>query len=357
MSVLVIAEAGVNHNGSLDRALQLIDAAAAARADAVKFQSFRASAIVSRHARKAAYQERTTGSDETQFEMIKRLELSEADHRVLIAHAKSAGIAFLSTPFDEDSVDMLVRGLDLRSIKVASGEITNAPLLLRIAHSGCRIILSTGMSTLAEVEAALGILAFGMLMPSEVPSPGACKQAAASQAGQALLHERVMLLHCTTEYPAAVAETNLRAMETMQQAFGLPVGYSDHTEGIHIAVAAVARGACAIEKHFTLSRDLPGPDHKASLEPAELTAMVAAIRDVEAALGDGAKQPSMTEIKNRAVVRKSLVAARDIAVGELLTAENLTCKRPGGGISPMHYWDWLGRPAQRPYATDELIEP
>lgn len=357
MSVFVIAEAGVNHNGSLDRAMELIDAAAAARADAVKFQTFRASAIVSHHARKAAYQERTTGADESQLDMIKRLELSEADHRALTAHAQGAGIEFLSTPFDEQSLDMLVCELKLRTIKIASGEITNAPLLLRIAQSGCRIILSTGMSTLAEVEAALGVLAFGMLPPSGAPSPKAFKQAFASQRGLELLRERVMLLHCTTEYPAAVGEVNLLAMETMRNAFDLPVGYSDHTEGIHIAIAAVAQGACTIEKHFTLSRALPGPDHKASLEPGELTAMVAAIRDVEAALGNGVKQPSPTEIRNRAVVRKSLVAARDIASGEALTAEALTCKRPGGGISPMHYWEWLGRPAQRSYAADELIEP
>lgn len=357
MSVLVIAEAGVNHNGSLERARHLIDAAAAARADAVKFQTFRADAIVSRHARKAAYQERTTGVDESQLDMIRRLELSEVDHRALIAHAQSAGIEFLSTPFDEQSVDMLVNDLKLRTIKVASGEITNAPLLLRIAQSGCRIILSTGMSTLAEVEAALGVLAFGMLSLAGSPSPEAFKQAFASPQGIALLSDRVMLLHCTTEYPAAVGEVNLRAMETMQKTFGLPIGYSDHTEGIHVAVAAVARGACAIEKHFTLSRALPGPDHKASLEPGELTAMVAAIRDVEAALGDGVKQPSPTEIGNRAVVRKSLVAARNIAAGEALGVDNLTCKRPGGGISPMHYWEWLGRPARRAYAADELIEP
>ncbi len=357
MSVLVIAEAGVNHNGSLERARQLIDAAAAARADAVKFQTFRASAIVSRYARKAAYQERTTGVDESQLDMIKRLELSEADHRALIAHAQNAGIEFLSTPFDEQSLDMLVNDLKLRTIKVASGEITNAALLLRIARSGCRVILSTGMSTLAEVEAALGVLAFGMRTSSEAPSPEVFKKALESQIGLALLRERTLLLHCTTEYPAAVAETNLRAMESMRHAFGLPVGYSDHTEGIHVAIAAVACGACAVEKHFTLSRDLPGPDHKASLEPSELKAMVAAIRDVEAAFGDGVKQPSTTEIKNRAVVRKSLVAARDIAAGEPLTADNLTCKRPGNGISPMHYWEWLGRPARRAYEADELIEP
>lgn len=357
MSVFVIAEAGVNHNGSLDLARRLIDAAAAACADAVKFQTFRASAVVSWHARKAEYQERTTGASEGQLEMIKRLELSESDHRTLIDHARGAGIEFLSTPFDEQSLDMLIYDLKLRTIKVASGEITNAPLLLRIARSGARVILSTGMSTLAEVEAALGVLAFGMLPDAAPPSREGFNVAFKSEAGRALLHDRVILLHCTTEYPATLDEVNLRAMDTMRAAFDLPVGYSDHTEGIHVAVAAVARGAVAIEKHFTLDRSLPGPDHKASLEPGELTAMISAIRDVEKSLGDGVKQPSPTEEKNCAVVRKSLVAAREIAVGEPFTESTLTCKRPGGGISPMLYWEWLGRPAQRAYAADELIEP
>jgi len=355
--IQIIAEAGVNHNGSLDRARQLIDVAARAGADAVKFQTFRAAAIVSRHARKAAYQERNTGTDESQLDMIRRLELSEADHNVLIAHARQAGIAFLSTPFDEHSVDMLVKDLGLNTLKIGSGEITNAPLLLRVAKSGCRIILSTGMSTLEDVEEALGVLAFGMTEPDSVPSSDAFKQAFATDAGCALLRERVALLHCTTDYPAAIGEVNLRALDTLRDAFGLPVGYSDHTRGTHISVAAVARGASIIEKHFTLDRNLPGPDHKASLEPAELASMVTEIRDVEQALGDGVKKPSVSERGNREVARKSLVAARDIAAGEILSPENLTCKRPGTGISPMLYWDWLGRTASRAYAADELIEP
>lgn len=357
MSVFVIAEAGVNHNGSLDLARELIEAAAQAGADAVKFQTFKASEIVSRHAPKAAYQQRNTDQGESQLEMIRKLELSVEDHRVLIAHARQSGIEFLSTPFEMRSLALLVDELGLRTIKIPSGEITNAPFLVQIARTGCRMILSTGMSTLGEVESALSMLAYGGLRPVDQP-PGAAAFEAAymSAAGQTLLRERVVLLHCTTEYPAPVADVNLKAMDVMAQAFGLPVGYSDHTEGIHIAVAAVARGARVIEKHFTLDRNLPGPDHKASLEPAELRATVSAIRDVEAALGDGIKCPSAAELKNRAVVRKSLVAACPIAAGELYSEENLTCKRPGTGVLPTAYWNRLGTAAARDYAADELID-
>jgi len=357
VSVFVIAEAGVNHNGSLDLARDLIEAAAQAGADAVKFQTFKASEIVSRHAPKAAYQQRNTDQGESQLEMIRKLELSVEDHRVLIAHARQSGIDFLSTPFEVHSLAQLVDELGLRTIKIPSGEITNAPFLVQIAGTGCRMILSTGMSTLGEVESALAMLAYGGLSPvGQPPGVAAFEAAYMSVSGQALLRERVVLLHCTTEYPAPVAEVNLKAMDVMAQAFGLPVGYSDHTEDIHIAVAAVARGARVIEKHFTLDRNLPGPDHKASLEPGELRAMIRAIRDVEAALGDGIKRPSAAELKNRAVVRKSLVAARPIAAGELYSEENLTCKRPGTGVSPTAYWNRLGTAATRDYAADELID-
>lgn len=357
MSAFVIAEAGVNHNGSLDLARGLIEAAAQAGADAVKFQTFKASEIVSRYAPKAAYQQRTTDQGESQLEMIRKLELSVEDHRVLIAHARQCGIEFLSTPFEARSLSLLVDEFGLRTIKIPSGEISNAPFLVQIAATGCRMILSTGMCTLGEVESALAMLAYGALSPTGRP-PGAAAFEAAymSTSGQALLRERVVLLHCTTEYPAPVADVNLKAMDVMAQAFGLPVGYSDHTEGTHIAVAAVARGARVIEKHFTLDRNLQGPDHKASLEPAELRAMVRAIRDVEAAMGDGIKRPSAVELENRAVVRKSLVAARPIAAGELFSEENLTCKRPGTGVSPMAYWSRRGTAAARDYAADELID-
>lgn len=357
MSVFVIAEAGVNHNGSLDMAKELIEAAARAGADAVKFQTFKATEIVSRFAPKAAYQQRNTDETESQLEMIRKLELSIEDHRVLIEHARQNGIEFLSTPFDAGSLTLLVDDLGLRTIKIPSGEITNAPFLVKIAATGCRMILSTGMSTLGEVESALSMLAYGALVPVDHPPGRAAFEAAyMSPSGQALLRERVVLLHCSTEYPAPVADVNLKAMDVMAQAFGLPVGYSDHTEGIHISVAAAARGACLIEKHFTLDKKLPGPDHKASLEPDELSAMIRAIRDIALALGDGIKRPSVTELKNRDVVRKSLVAARPIAVGELFSEENLTCKRPGTGVSPMAYWNRLGTTATRDYGADELVE-
>lgn len=357
MSVFVIAEAGVNHNGSLGMAKELIEAAARAGADAVKFQTFKATEIVSRFAPKAAYQQRNTDETESQLEMIRKLELSIEDHQVLIEHARQNGIEFLSTPFDVGSLALLVDDLGLRTIKIPSGEITNAPFLVKIAATGCRIILSTGMSTLGDVESALSMLAYGALAPvGQPPGRAAFEAAYMSPSGQALLRERVVLLHCSTEYPAQVADVNLKAMDVMAQAFGLPVGYSDHTEGVHISVAAVARGAHLIEKHFTLDKKLPGPDHKASLEPDELSAMIRAIRDIELALGDGVKRPSVTELKNRDVVRKSLVAARPIAVGELFSEENLTCKRPGTGVLPMAYWKKIGTAASRDYGADELIE-
>lgn len=354
----VIAEAGVNHNGSLDKACALIDVAAAAGADAVKFQSFRAGAMISRHAPKADYQARATGAGESQLEMVRKLELSEADHEILIVHAKAKGIGFLSTPFDLPSLRLLTQRFGLETIKISSGEITNAPFLLEIARASRKVILSTGMSTLAEVEVALGVLAFGYSAPADAqPGASAFLAAFSTDAGQAALHKRVSLLHCTTEYPAPYAEVNLKAMHTLNQAFRLPVGLSDHTPGIHIPVAAVACGARIIEKHFTLDRSLPGPDHAASLEPAELKAMVQAIRDVEAALGDGVKRPTATEWKNRNIARKSLVTARPLRAGERLGPEDLTAKRPGNGLSPLHYWEQLGRVAERDYAADETLEP
>lgn len=357
MSVYVIAEAGVNHNGSLDRACKLVDVAAEAGANAVKFQTFKANELVSRHAPKAAYQLRTTEQTESQFEMIQRLELSFEHHKVLIEHAAKRGIEFLSTPFDADSLDLLVGAFGLQTIKLPSGEITNGPLLLRVAQSGRRILLSTGMSNLGEVETALAVLAFGFVSEvSERPSLKAFEAAFLSDLGRNALREKVTLLHCTTEYPAKPSDVNLRAMSTLSTAFGLPVGYSDHTEGIHLPVAAAAMGAVVVEKHFTLDRNLPGPDHKASLEPLELKAMVHAIRDLERALGDGVKRPMPSEIANRSVVRKSLVAARTIVKGELFMEDNLACKRPGTGKSPMGYWAHLGEVSTRAYLADEFID-
>jgi N-acetylneuraminate synthase len=355
-SVFIIAEAGVNHNGSMDLARQLIDVAAASGADAVKFQTFKSEAVISRAAKKAEYQVTNTGSDESQLDMVRKLELGVEEHRVLIAHAASRGIRFLSTPFDIESLYVLTETFDLPQLKIPSGEITNLPLLMAAGRSNRPLIVSTGMATLGEVEDALAVLAFAMSTPDGRPSAAALRQAYLSADGQRLLRQRISLLHCTTEYPAPVAEVNLKAMHAMQVAFGLPVGYSDHTQGIHISVAAVALGATIIEKHFTLDRALPGPDHVASLEPQELTAMVSAIRDVEKALGNGLKLPAPSELKNIAVARKSLVAATAIARGKLFTEDNLTTKRPGSGISAMRHEQFLGRAATRDYLPDELIE-
>jgi len=354
--VLIIAEAGVNHNGDLDLGTRLVDAAADAGADAVKFQTFRAEALVSRGAPKADYQLRTTDAAESQFEMIRRLELTEAAHEVLISHARSRGIAFLSTPFDLGSLDLLTRRFGLERIKLGSGELTNAPLLVAAARGAREVILSTGMGSLAEVETALAMLAFGFTTPGEAgPTPVALERAYASPAGQAALRDRVVLLHCTTDYPTAFANVNLRAMSTLARAFGVRVGYSDHTPEIHISLAAAALGAEVIEKHLTLDRDLPGPDHAASLEPGELRDLVRQVRDIEHALGDGVKRPTEPEWRIRDVARKSLVAAKPVAAGEPFTVDNLTCKRPGTGVSPVHYWSHLGRPADRSYEEDELI--
>ncbi|MEO5349158.1 MAG: N-acetylneuraminate synthase [Magnetococcus sp. YQC-3] len=348
--VFIIAEAGVNHNADPQMALRLVEVAAAAGADAVKFQTFRAAELVSPTAAKAAYQQRTTGADESQFAMLHALELDWPTHLLLQARCQEMGIHFLSTPFDLPSLAFLVEEMGLDLLKISSGELTNGPLLWRAAASGRRIILSTGLATLGEVEEALLVLASGFLQ--QPPSATLYHSAA----GQQRLRERVTLLHCTSEYPAPFASVNLRAMDTLAHAFGLPVGLSDHSSGIAIPIAAVARGAVVVEKHFTLDRSLPGPDHAASLEPLELVEMVRAIRAVEEALGDGRKIPAAAEWKNREVVRKRLVALTDIAEGERFTEFNLGAKRPGEGISPMEYWRWLGRPARRAYRGEQPIE-
>jgi N-acetylneuraminate synthase len=354
--VYIIAEAGVNHNGDLQLAKRLIDVAAEAGADAVKFQTFKADKLVSRNAAKAEYQARLTDAQESQYAMIKKLELDEGAHEALAQHCQTRGIEFLSTPFDLESLAMLAGKFNLARIKLPSGDITNAPLLLTAARTGKPVILSTGMSTLGEIETALGVLAFGYTEKDAPPSLPAFEQAYGSEPGRQALRDKVTLLHCTTEYPAPFAEVNLRAMITLQQVFGLPIGYSDHTPGIAIPVAAVAMGALTIEKHFTLDRNLPGPDHKASLEPDELKQMVVSIREVELALGSPVKQPSASELKNRPIARKSLIAACDIRKGELFTRDNLAVKRPGDGISPMQYWEWLGKIADRDYQPDGKVQ-
>jgi N-acetylneuraminate synthase len=330
---LIIAEAGVNHNGSLGMAIELVDKAAQAGADSVKFQSFRAASVIATHAPKAEYQKRTAGADETQLDMVRRLELGASEHRKIRDHCRVKGIHFISTPFDSTSLRLLVGELNVETIKIASGEITNAPFLLEIGATGKRLILSTGMSDLGDVEAALSVLAAGSLGSLPSSNPDTFRAAYESAEGQAILRQRVTLLHCTTEYPAPFDQVNLRVMQTLRSAFGLPVGYSDHTRGISVAIAAVALGACVIEKHLTLDRSLPGPDHSASIEPDEFQAMVRAIRETELALGNEVKMATEGERKNRAIARRSLVALKPIKAGEAFSAENLGCKRPGTGAS------------------------
>lgn len=354
-NIFIIAEAGVNHNGSLETALQLVDVAAKAGADAVKFQTFKAEKLVTALANKAEYQKQVTGAAETQLQMLRKLELKYEFHFQLRDYCQSLGIEFLSTAFDEESLTFLVNEVGVQRLKIPSGEITNGPFLLAHAKTGKDIVLSTGMATLGEVEAALGALAFGFLY-WENPSLARFQQAYGSANGQAVLKDKVILLHCTSEYPTPMNHVNLRAMDTLQQAFGLPVGYSDHTEGLAVPIAAAGRGAMLIEKHFTLDRSLQGPDHQVSLEPDELKQMVMAIRQIEQSLGSPGKIPQAIELENRQVARKSLVASASINVGDVFSVENLTCKRPGSGISPMEHWRLLGQVSDRSYHIDDLIE-
>ena len=355
MRVRVIAEAGVNHNGSLERAKEMIDAAAEAGANIVKFQSFHASQVVSKYSPKAAYQQAVTDSCESQFEMLKRLELGRLEHAVLIEHARRRNIEFLSTPFDMESVDVLT-GLGLCTLKIPSGEVTNFPLLLKVASTGCSIIFSTGMSTLEEVEQALGVLAYGFLKSEEPPSAQAFSESYKDPCAVGLLKSRVILLHCTTEYPASLDNTNLLSISLMREKFGLSVGYSDHTQGNLASIVAVALGAEVIEKHFTLDKTLPGPDHQASLEPHELKELIESIRNVETALGENIKAPCATEVSNKNTIRRSLVAGCKISKGDIFSSGNIAVKRPGTGISPMKYWELIGRQASRDYEEDQLID-
>ena len=355
MRVYIIAEAGVNHNGQIDLAKKLIDVAKEAGADAVKFQTFKTEEMVTKTAKKAKYQLQHTSEHESQFEMIKQLELSVEDHFILRAYAQDKKIDFLSTPFDLTSLDLLTKDLGLETIKVSSGDLTNAPLVYEIASRAKKVILSTGMALLSEIEEALGVLAYGFLNQEKkfLPSLEAFRLAYASEQGQKMLKERVMLLHCTSEYPAPESELNLKVINTLKHAFGLEVGYSDHTLGTHISIAAVAMGASIIEKHFTLDKNMIGPDHQASLTPEELKYMVASIRSVTQSFGDGIKRPMKSEMNNRSLVRKSLVAASNIKRGARL---ELACKRPGDGLSPYLYWEQMNSMAKRDYLKDELIE-
>jgi N-acetylneuraminate synthase len=335
MKIFIIAEAGVNHNGDISIARKLIDAAANAGADAVKFQTFKAEKLVNKSASKAKYQIKNTGENESQFEMLKKLELSYTSFKELFNYANKKNIMFMSTPFDEESADML-NTLGMTIFKIPSGEITNKPLILHIASKKKPVILSTGMSCLGEVEKAINWINEAWERSKKRPE--------------------LTLLHCVSNYPALVEDSNLSVMKTMRKAFNLPVGYSDHTMGLEIPVAAAALGAAVIEKHFTLSRNMKGPDHKASLEPAELKAMVSAIRNVEKAIGDGIKRPVENEGNTRAVVRKSIVSARDIRAGEMIAPDDILIKRPGNGIQPEFKEIIIGMKAKRKISNDSVIK-
>ena len=333
MRVLIIAEAGVNHNGSIKMAKQLIDVATEAGADIVKFQTFKAGKLVSKAARQAEYQKANLKNmDDSQYNMLKRLELDEAMHIELIDYCQQKGITFLSTGFDEESVDMLDR-LGVPFYKIPSGEITNKPYLQHIARKLKPVVISTGMADLNEIKEALDVLT-----------------------GEGLDLSMITVLHCNTEYPTPMEDVNLKAMLTIKETFKVKVGYSDHTKGIEVAIAAVAMGAEVIEKHFTLDRNLPGPDHKASLEPDELKAMVSAIRNIELALGDGVKKASKSEIKNITLARKSIVAIKKIKKGEIFSTQNIASKRPGNGINPMRWDEIIGKKSIKEFKPDDLIE-
>lgn len=328
--IFIIAEAGDNHNGNLDNALRLVDKAAEAGADCVKFQTFVTEEVISRYAEMAEYQKQNTGTEESQFDMVKKLELSFEAFRQIQTYCQKKGILFLSTPFDLPSIAFLDE-IGVPFFKIPSGEITNYPYLAAIGRTHKDVVLSTGMCIMEEIREAIAVL---------------------EENGAGL----ITLLHCNTEYPTPYEDVNLKAMDTMRTVFSKEVGYSDHTLGIEVPIAAAAMGAVVIEKHFTLDRNMEGPDHKASLEPQELASMVQAVRNIEAALGSGEKKPSSSEQKNRAVARKSIVARRHIRQGELLTEENLAVKRPGTGISPMRYPEILGTRAVREFQEDQLIE-
>ncbi|WP_454989875.1 N-acetylneuraminate synthase [Capnocytophaga sputigena] len=330
---LIIAEAGVNHNGDIAKAKALIDKGAEAGVDFVKFQTFKAGNLVTKQAKRAAYQDKNTQDNDSQYEMLKKLELSQAVHQELIDYCAQKGVQFLSTGFDFESLEFLA-GLGITIAKIPSGEITNLPYLRKIATLFPEVILSTGMATITEIKDAVKVLT----------DNGVSK-------------DKITILHCNTEYPTPMEDVNLKAMLHIQRELGVPVGYSDHTLGIEVPIAAVALGATVIEKHFTLDKTLPGPDHKASLEPEELKAMVMAIRNIEKAIGgSGLKEVSKSEAKNKPIARKSIVATKTIKKGDLFSVENLTVKRPGTGISPMQWDNVIGKTAKKDFEEDDLIE-
>ena len=358
MSTIVIAEAGVNHNGDLQKAFQLVDAASEAGADIVKFQIFKAENLATTSAEKANYQKKTTNSSESQFSMLKKLELDNESYFKLQEYCHQKEIDFLLTAFDFDSLKFLLDELRLKILKIPSGDITNAPLILSHAVSGRDIILSTGMSNLNEIETALSVISYGYLNQTInlKPSIEDFKKAYNSSEGKDLLEEKVILLHCTTEYPAPLKDINLDAMNTIKDHFKLKVGYSDHSDGTLVPIAAAALGAKIIEKHITLNKNDIGPDHRASLEPDQFKRMISSIRKVELLKGDGIKKPRESESSNIMIARKSIFAKKIIKAGEIFSEENIALKRPSKGLDPIMYWEVLGQEATRDYEVDEAIE-
>jgi len=356
MKTYIIAEAGVNHNGSIELARTLIDLAVESGANAVKFQTFKTENLVTKKARQAHYQVENIGSETSQFDMLKKLELSYSEFEQLKAYCDEKKIEFLSTPFDQESVDFLVDEIGVNLVKIPSGEITNTPFIHYIATKKKPIILSTGMATLEDIHEALSFIAYGLAYPEEKVQIKAVQEFYHTKIAKKLLKDYVSLLHCTTEYPTPYNDINLLAMDHLKNEFQVNVGLSDHSEDIYVPVAAVARGAKVIEKHFTISRFLPGPDHRASLEPDELSELVKAIRIIEQSLGDGYKKPTINEQNNKIAARKSLVATKPIQVGEIFTEENLTIKRPGSGMGPSKYWSIIGTTASKCYEEDDLID-
>lgn len=354
-SVYIIAEAGVNHNGCLETALKLVDAAVIAKADAIKFQSFKAENLVTKQAEKAQYQKKNQNDGKTQLEMLKALELSEKAQITLYQYCHQHKIDFLSSPFDPDSCAFLIEQLQLKTIKLGSGELTNAQLLYQLAQADRQVILSTGMSTVEEISQALSLLAYGY--NNKLPPSGTADYIdyQKTSQGQHALKKNVTLMHCTTEYPCPVNEVNLSAMQTLEKQFALPCGYSDHTENIHISIAAAALGAPLIEKHFTLDRNQTGPDHRASIEPEELIRLVAQIRDIEQAIGNGIKQVAHSESANKIIARKGVYAARSIQQGNTLSCENLILKRPAAQHCASEFWDLIGTTATKDYLPDSPI--
>lgn len=356
MRTFIIAEAGVNHNGDLERAKELVDAAKAANADAVKFQTFFADRLVTPDAEQADYQKKSAFGTQSQYEMLKKLELEEEEFDALCAYTRSAGLEFISTPFDLQSLDFLVNSLNVSRIKIGSGDLTNSPLILAAARTGLPVILSSGMSNISEIDEALQFACFGLLHPTGDPTPQKIRQSATDEVTRQVLKDRFGLLQCTSLYPCPPKYINLNAMAALATSFGLRVGLSDHSEGQAISVAAVAKGACIIEKHFTLDRNLPGPDHAASLEPTELAQLVNDIRCVEDALGNGIKGLLMEEMSNQSVARKGLKANRTIRKGAVISAEDIDILRPQTGAKPSEYWTLIGTTSTKDYTRGDSID-